>query len=331
MKKFLSILYISTSLLLLIGCTQVADDSALELENSAVKSGEGLQVVTTIAPLYSLTLNLVEGTDVKVTNVVPINASGHTFQLTPQAMKDLNDADLVVSNGLGMEMFLEDVMEELKGTVLSTSDLVVERYELEEDDDHEDEEGEGADDDHEDEDDGHGHDGVDPHVWLSPIYAKVQAEAIYDSLVMLDGANEGIYSANLEKLLADLDALDKEIAEGLQAVEAMPYIVFHEAYHYFEDRYGLEAAAAVQEFPGKEPSASYMANLVDVIAENNVRVIFTEPQFSPKLVQTLTEDYGLVVLQLDPLGAELSKDSYFKMMRSNLESFMLAFSFNSSL
>ncbi len=273
------------------------------------EQNEGIKLVTTIPPLYSLTANLIEATDAQLTNILPPNASPHTYQLTFETVRALSEADVIVKNGLELELFLERSLRDAEGIVVVAS----EGLELIEDDHHHDH--------HND----HHHGEYNPHVWLSPLNAIVMAENILNVLVEADPENSEIYRQNFEELEVKLTELHDEIHEKISGVEVGHYMVFHDAYPYFERAFGIRALAFIEELPGKEPSARYLAGLVDMIKEKNVEVIFTEPQFSPKLVETLAEGYGLRVAELDPLGSELSKNSYFDMMRWNVNTLVEVF------
>ena len=271
-------------------------------------ANENFKVVTSIGPLYSLTANLFEGTDSEVVNLLPSGTSVHSYQLSVDDVIALDEADLIVVNGLELEHFLEDYLEENQNRVLVASEgldfLMGDDLHCE---------------------DGHCPDSYDPHVWLDPRNAAKMSENIYNVIVEFDGENTVQYENNLNDLVARLDSLDRNIVESLADLEIDAYIVFHDAYAYFEEAYGIEAVASVQEFPGDEPSAEYLANLVDLIQSYDVDVAFAEPEFLPKVLESLAMDYDLLVYQLSPLGTEVSKDGYFDMMRRNLNSFKKAF------
>lgn len=310
MKKILT--YLLASAIIFSACTT---------SDPVAKSAENLNIVTTIAPLYSLTANLIEGVDnVTLTNLVAPNTSVHTFALTPKAAKDLSDADLIVINGLELEAFLEGSLADSKALVVDSSknvsllkfpELIIE----------------GAGDEGEEEEEEH-HGEYDPHIWLSPENAKVQATNIAAGLKAVDPDHSALYSQNLDTLLSKLDALNNESKKSLAQLDIKAYLVFHDAYQYFEKNFEVQAVGFLEESAGNEPSATYMARLIDIIQSEQVVAIFAEPQFSPKLVQTLSEDYNLTKGELDPLGQEVSKDAYFKLIRGNVESFKSMFAIN---
>ncbi|MBE0447083.1 MAG: zinc ABC transporter substrate-binding protein [Actinobacteria bacterium] len=277
------------------------------------KSGERLRVVTTFAPLYSFAVN-VAGDVASVENLVPVGASIHTFQSRPSDIKKLALADVLIMNGVGLEAFLSDIIDSASNPDLlivdtSRSVSVLDAQEHKKDG-------------------GVGHEergGGDPHIWLSPKNAIRQVEAIRDAFMEADSANAKIYKKNASIYLERLRRLDVEIAESLHEVEKKDYIVFHNAYRYFELEYGLKSAAVIEEFPGKEPSPRYLKELIDLIRNMGIHIIFTEPQFSPKLINALRQELDICTAELDPIGSELSKDGYEKNMRNNLKAFLEAF------
>lgn len=294
MKFFQKLLPGLLALTLLTACTGNVENTTKPQE----KQG-GLKIVTTIAPLYSFVLSLTDGVNAKVTILVPPNVDEHNFQLTPQAAKELEVADVIVMNGLGLETFLLDAIGQSKAKIVDTSvgvEALKPQNVLEEEE----------------------HGDFDPHIWLDPNNAIKQVDNIMAALIEKDPANERNYTRNATVLKARLVALHSEITTEINKLEKKPFIVFHDAYQYFEKAYGLQSAAAFEPAPGQEPSPQYLQKIVEMIKAEKVKVIFTEPQFSPKLVQTLAKDYNVQIGELDVIGQDLDRDGYFKMMRKNL-------------
>lgn len=314
-RALLTYIAVFTALLIamvtLTSCSQNAESNKSEANDPPAK----LRVVTTFAPLYSFTLN-VASDEAIVENLVPTGASVHTFQAKPSDIKKLAKADVLVINGAGLETFLEDIIETAANPDLIVVDTSksIELIEAEGHDEHANE----NDADHE----------GDPHIWLSPKNAMKQVEAIRDALVKADPKNSATYRKNADEYIARLGTLDAEIAGKLEKAEKKKYIVFHNAYTYFEQEYGLKNAAAIEEFPGKEPSPKYVKELIDLIRKEQVSIIFTEPQFSPKLVNTLKQELDIYVAELDPIGSELSREGYENSMRENLDEILKAFNWS---
>lgn len=177
----------------------------------------------------------------------------------------------------------------------------------EDNDDHEDHDEHDEDDDHADHD-GHNHaaGAIDPHLWLDPVNASLWLGAISDVLGQLDPENAAIYAANAAKGQAELTNLQTSIQAQLTPLQGRPFAVFHDAYHYFEARFGVEASAALSLGDGSAPSASRLAEVRDVVQSVNAVCVFTEPQFNPGLVDALADGGSIKSAPLDPLGAELT-------------------------
>lgn len=191
-------------------------------------------------------------------------------------------------------------------------------------DSHDDEHG---DDHHHD----HAHEGPDPHVWLNPELAMIQVEAIRDTLIELDPENTEAYQANTRAYLQKLTALDQEIFEAFGASSRSPenFIVFHNAYDYFFERnFTLKPylKGSVEPFPGREPTAAYFQELIELIEEEDVKIVFTEPQFNPRVVQNIQEETGIQSFEIDPIGLELSPQGYENNMRALAQTLSEAFS-----
>ena len=163
-----------------------------------------------------------------------------------------------------------------------------------------------------------------PHFWLDPQYARVYVQKIHDQLVLLDPDGATTYDTNTGDYLAQLDALDQWIQQQVATVppENRKLVTFHEAYPYFAARYGFQLIGVIAPSPGQEPSAGELAQLVQTVKAAQVKAVFSEAQFSPRLVQTLAREAGVqqVVADLynDSLG-DPPADSYIGLMRYNVQ------------
>ncbi|MFG6610108.1 zinc ABC transporter substrate-binding protein [Sulfitobacter sp. 1A12057] len=165
-------------------------------------------------------------------------------------------------------------------------------------------------DDHGHEDHGHeghdhAHDGDDPHVWLDPRNGQLWLGQIAEALAELDPENAAQYRENAEAAQAELAVLEEDIAETLAPVKDRPFIVFHDAYHYFEARFDIEARGAISENDARAPGAARVAELRDLVAESGAKCVFAEPQFNPGLIAAVTEGQETGTGTLDPIGADL--------------------------
>lgn len=166
--------------------------------------------------------------------------------------------------------------------------------------------------DHHDHDHGHHHSGADPHVWLDPQNASMAVALIAETLSEADPANADRYAANAASVQEDLAQLNDDIAARLQPVTDRPFIVFHDAYQYFEQRFGLTPAGSITLSPEQAPGAQRLAALHDRLDEQDVACVFSEPQFEPRVVAALAEGRDVGTAELDPLGAaiEPGPDAY---------------------
>ena len=157
----------------------------------------------------------------------------------------------------------------------------------------------------------------DAHVWLDVSNAQAMVAAIARELSEHDSANAARYQANAASLTERLTALDAELKTTLAPVKDRPFVVFHDAYHYLEDRYGLNAVGAITVSPEQRPSAQRLSEIRSRITALDAACVFSEPQFEPTLVTTVVEGTGAGKGVLDPLGAGLpdGPDLYFQLMR----------------
>ncbi len=144
--------------------------------------------------------------------------------------------------------------------------------------------------------------GKDPHIWLSPRLVKIQLLTICNGLVEVDPGNESFYRANLDAFLADVDELDTTIRETLLGLQSPKFMVFHPAWSYFARDYGLEMIPV--EIEGNEPSAAEMAGLIRTAQENDIRIMFAQPEFSTRSAETIAQEVGAQVLLISPLAPD---------------------------
>jgi zinc transport system substrate-binding protein len=144
--------------------------------------------------------------------------------------------------------------------------------------------------------------GTDPHIWLSPRLAEVQARNIYDGLVEVDPHSESLYKANLDAFLADLDELDARIQETLSGLKVREFMVFHPAWSYFARDYDLKMIPV--QIEGSDPSAAEMAQLIEAARTKNIKVVFAQPEFSTRSAETIAREIGGRVLLISPLAPD---------------------------
>ncbi|MEP2947801.1 MAG: zinc ABC transporter substrate-binding protein [Lentilitoribacter sp.] len=175
----------------------------------------------------------------------------------------------------------------------------------------------------EDKHDEHGHGAFDAHVWLDPANAKAIVHEIEETLIEADPDNAATYEANAEALMTKLDGLITEVSEDLVPIKDQGFVVFHDAYQYFEKRFGLSAIGSVTVSPEVMPGAERISDLQTKIKELNAVCVFSEPQFESKLVTTVTEGTSAKSAVLDPLGTEIEDgpELYFTLIRNMATSF----------
>jgi zinc transport system substrate-binding protein len=247
-------------------------------------------VVVSIAPQADF-VEAVGGEKVIVTVMVPPGADPHTYEPTPSQMVGVSNANIYAKVGSGVEFelaWMDKISQQNKKMLVVDCSKGIQMMEMEEH--------------HGDEDDGEHHQGEDPHIWLSPQNAKLMVWNICSGLIQVDPQNESYYTRNRDEYLAKLDALDKDIREGLSRVINRRFIVFHPAWGYFARDYNLEQISI--EIGGKEPSAKDIADLIRKAKELGIKIIFAEPQFNPRSAETIAEEIGGRVVFIDPLAED---------------------------
>lgn len=161
------------------------------------------------------------------------------------------------------------------------------------------------------------HTEYDPHLWLDPENAKAIVISVRDALTSADPDNAEIYRSNATRMQDELSQLDRELRTALQGIREVPYVVFHDGYQYFEKRYGLAAAGAVTLSPERQPGARRVQEIRARIATQKVRCGFSEPQFEPQLIRTVTEGLTVKTATLDPIGADIAPgpEAYAALLR----------------
>lgn len=195
-------------------------------------------------------------------------------------------------------------------------------------DDHDHDKEEHAEHEEHDDHDGHDHGEFDPHVWLDPMNAKALVHEIEETLVEADPDNAAKYEANAEAVMKKLDDLINQVSIELEPVKDRGFVVFHDAYQYFEQRFDLNAVGSITVSPEVMPGAERISELQTKIKELNAACVFSEPQFESKLVSTVTEGTSAKSGVLDPLGASIADgpELYFTLIKDMATSFKICLS-----
>ncbi len=286
----------------------------LALAESTDDTKAQLQVVASVHP-WADVIAQIGGERVTVMTLLPAGASPHAFEPSPSQAAALSRADLVVVNG-GLDSWLDRLLQAVAPGVAQLRLMdVVAFAPLQEV--------------------GHGHGDAaappgsnrgegqtttpiaNPHIWLDPSIVMSAVPLMTDELSRLDPAGEQLYRDNSAKLLADLESLDVTIAELLSGLATEPFVPFHDAWAYFAERYDLYIAVTLEPFPGREPSARYVAETVMLIRQTGASTVFAERQLNDRTAVVVAESAGVEVVTLDPIGGSPGPVRYQDLLLQN--------------
>jgi len=279
---------------------------------------EVLRVVTDIAPVHSLVAQVMAGVGVPDL-LIDQATSPHHFALRPSQARALQEADLVIWIGASLSPALSGAIADLAGagkemallSVPQTDLLPIRedvRFEAHRHDDHGDH---GHDDhghdDHEDEGhEDHVHDGaIDPHAWLDPDNAALWLTAIAKELAAADPAHAQTYLRNAENAARQVEDLADQIEADFAATPPPAFIVFHDAYQYFEDAFDISAQGAISLSDASAPSAARLSEIRTIVAEQGVECLFAEPQFDPDILSAVADAAPVSIAVIDPYGGHI--------------------------
>lgn len=290
MKRIVAILTL-ISLVFLIGCNKNVKTEA---------GNDNIVVYTSFYPLYYLTDEI--GKDkINLKTIVPNGVEPHDYEITMKQIEEINNSDLFIFNGAGMEDWLDKLLETInkdKIALINGSeevDLITEKNT------------------------------PDPHIWLDPINMDKIGNKIKDVLIELDEENKKFYEENYLNLSEKLKNLDKEYIEGLKNKKGDTILVSHKAFSYLANRYGLEQISVTGISPSEEPSPKAISNLIEIAKEKELDYIFLETLASPKTVDIIAKEANLEILVLNPLEGLTEKEEkegmdYVSIMEDNLVS-----------
>jgi len=305
-----------------IGCANtnepVVSSAVTECGSGAVVEGRGLRIVTTVAPLTSIIANIAGNSSAQVTGLVPEGTNSHTFEPSPSAAKNLENADIVFVNGLGLEEPIKDLAEaniedgaeicELGTTVLPEPDWI---YDF-----------------------SFPKDGgkPNPHLWTNPPMVKQYAELVLATLMARNPENSAAFTANFAKFSAKIDALDGAMQTATESIPSgnRKLVTYHDAYAYFAKHYNWTVVGAIQPSSFEEPTPKEIANLITQIKNEKVKAVFGSEVFpSPVLEQIANEtnaQYVDVLRDDDLIGGPGDKEhSWLGLMRFNFVTMVEAF------
>ncbi len=306
-------------------------------------------VVASIKPVHSLVAGVMKGVG-EPSLLVEGAGSPHSYALKPSQARVLSKADLVFWMGHDLEAFLESAVENIASKAVSAELFKApglirlktreEHHDHDDHDDHKHEEDHDHEKEHAKEEkhdehnhdehkheekheehaghDDHKHGEFDMHVWLDPVNAMALVSVIRDQLSKIDPENAALYRKNAKGLSDKLKGLVTEVEGELASVKSKGYVVFHDAYQYFEQRFGTKFVGALTVTPEVMPGAERVKKIKKQITNAHVSCVFSEPQFQPKLIKVITEGTSVRSAELDPLGANLENGEglYFKLIRN---------------
>ena len=286
--------------ILLVCCLVLAGcGSSAPGQQSAAKKDVKLHIVTSFYPMYVATINITKGVDgVEVVNMTkPQTGCLHDYQLSTEDMKKLEKADVFVVNGGGMENFLDKVVSQQKNLKIIDASrdigLIADGNEM------------------------------NPHVWVSVSNAIAQVKNIAGELAAADPEHADAYRANALAYVEKLEALKKDMHAELDDLPHKDIVTFHEAFPYFAEEFKLNIISVVEREPGSEPSPKELEDTVAQVRKLPVKVLFTEPQYSPGAAETIARETGAKIYSLDPVvtgeANESAMDAYINAMRKNAD------------
>ena len=283
------------------GCTQKTASNEAE---------KGIRIMTSFYPIYIHTINIAKDIPgVEVLNMTqPQTGCLHDYQLSPDDIKTLDESDIFVINGGGMESFMDKVLSQLSDLPIIDASKNIDLIEEE----------------------GHLHDQIDehhhtfnPHVWVSVTGAIDQVKEIAKELAIADPGNKDLYEENAQVYIAKLEELKDQMHEVLDDIPNKNIVTFHEAFPYFAQEFAFNIVGTIVTEPGSEPSAKELSAVIQNIEDHDVQAIFAEPQFTSKSASLISEETGVHLYILDPIVTGESngdqEDDYINKMKVNLE------------
>jgi zinc transport system substrate-binding protein len=260
-----------------------------------------LQVISSFYPLHEFSQNVgKEKVDAKL--LVPVGVEPHDWEPTIKDVQQMQKSDLIIINGIGFENWVGKLNEiNYQGVVVDTSNgIIIKNMDKES----------SAYEEHHDS-------SVDPHIWLNPVFAKIQVQNIANAFSDSDPENRQYFQENAANYINKLDLLDSKIRNELSGC-SHDFIAFHDAFSYFADEYDLTQHTVISSYePHAEPTAKTLENVINKAKQLNLKVIFTEETADPKTSQVIANEIGGKILVLSPL--EIGDDgTYISKMTENL-------------
>ncbi|WP_346940136.1 metal ABC transporter solute-binding protein, Zn/Mn family [uncultured Clostridium sp.] len=282
-----------------------------------VQNDDTIKVVTSFYGMKALTEEI-GGDKVSIENVIPEGSEPHDFDIKAKNMKAIEEADIFIYNGAGMEEWIEDVKAAISGKdliVVEASkgvDLINADEEAEESEEHE----------------GHNHLGKDPHTWLGLNEAKIQGENIKNALVEKDAKNKEYYEENLKKFNEKIDSIIEEYNPKFKELGNKNFVTGHATFGYLCRDFGLTQKSIEGIFADGEPSPKELQNLMEYCKENNIKTIFVEKLITTQLSDTLAKEVGAETKQICTLHSNEDGKSFSDVLKYNVETIYSALNKN---
>ncbi|WRH66916.1 MAG: zinc ABC transporter substrate-binding protein [Planktothrix sp. GU0601_MAG3] len=265
------------------------DSEAKQIANETANNA--VDITVSIMP-QKYFVEKIGGKNVKVNVMIPPGVDLHNYEPKPQQLQSLNDSKAYITTGVAFETaWIDRIKAANQKMLIMDSTQGIERIPMVE---HH----------HEKAENHQAEETLDPHIWLSPKLVKIQAKNIYDGLVKIDPKRQAEYQANLNNFITELDQLDQQISQKLTPLKNRKFIVFHPAWGYFAKDYNLEQESI--EVGGQEPSAAELANLISEAKQENIKVIFAQPEFNPSSAETIAKEIGGKVIFVSDLAENWS-------------------------
>lgn len=287
------------SFIVLSGCG--ANNGAWTSNGADTPVSNGSKTVTIAAsfyPVYISVLNVAGNIpNVKVIDMTkPVSGCIHDYAVTPDDMKNLEGAQFLIINGVGMESFLDKVTRQMPNMKIIEASKGIQLIK------------------------GKGEAGDNPHVWVSISNAVIQVDNIGKQLAALDPDNSVKYKANTQKYIGRLEAERDKMHKALDGIKNRDIITFHEAFPYFAKEFNLNIAGVIEREPGSEPGAKELDTTINIIERLKVKALFAEPQYPAAVAETIARETGAKVYFLDPaVTGPMDADAYINIMDKNLK------------
>ncbi|MDB8805604.1 metal ABC transporter solute-binding protein, Zn/Mn family [Romboutsia sp. 1001216sp1] len=302
-------------LLALLSVITMISAVACSSGNNTAKDNGKINVYTTVFPIYDFTRNI--GKDkININYVIPPGVEPHDYEITPKLMKDIQNADLLIKNGLGLDSFADKIKSENKLQIVDASEGI-KPLTYDEEQNHEKENHES-----------HNHGQYDPHVWLNVDLAMKECENIKNALIKADEKNKDYYEKNYNEYIEKLKKLKSNYDENLKDKKNKSIIVSHGAYGYLCDEYKINQISITGISPNQEPSLSKISEIANYAKKNNIKYILFDGLVNPNVAKTIADEANIKTTVLYSIDNISKKDfdnnkDYISLMNKNLETLNL--------